>query len=113
MAACDGDGAVSGSEAGRIAALDTRASKDTIEDRETLGKLWSETAKSIGLDLAPLVERARTALTRAADAALSSAPEELVLADLHEACGAFEEVTGKRTADDVLHRIFTQFCIGK
>ncbi|MFB0611754.1 MobF family relaxase [Aurantiacibacter poecillastricola] len=49
-----------GLEAGRIAALDTRASKDGIEDRETLGKLWSDTAKSIGLDLSPLVERART-----------------------------------------------------
>ena len=50
----------SGLEAGRIAALDTRASKDGIEDREALGMQWSETAKSIGLDLAPLVERART-----------------------------------------------------
>ena len=50
----------SGLEAGRIAALDTRASKDGIEDREALGMQWSETAKSIGLDLAPLVERAQT-----------------------------------------------------
>jgi conjugative relaxase-like TrwC/TraI family protein len=49
-----------GLEAGRIAALDTRASKSGIEDRETLGKQWSEAAKSIGLDLAPLVDRART-----------------------------------------------------
>ncbi|WP_370205397.1 MobF family relaxase [Pararhodobacter marinus] len=50
----------SGLEAGRIAALDTRASKDGIEDREALGMQWSDTAKSIGLDLAPLVERAQT-----------------------------------------------------
>lgn len=48
-----------GLEAGRIAALDTRASKDGIEDRETLGKLWSDTAKLIRLDLAPLIERAQ------------------------------------------------------
>ena len=50
----------SGLEAGRIAALDTRASKDGIEDREALGMQWSDTAKSIRLDLAPLVERAQT-----------------------------------------------------
>ena len=49
-----------GLEAGRIAALDTRASKEEIEDRATLGKQWSETAQSIGLDLTPLVDRART-----------------------------------------------------
>ncbi len=38
-----------GLEAGRIAALDTRASKDGIEDREALGRLWGETATSRGL----------------------------------------------------------------
>ena len=60
-----------------------------------------------------LVEEARSALVRAAEAAEASAPEELILSDLQGARGAFEEVTGKRTADDVLHRIFAQFCIGK
>lgn len=48
----------SGLEAGRIAALDTRSAKSGIEDREALGKVWEETARSIGLDLAPLVDRA-------------------------------------------------------
>ena len=53
-----------GLEAGRIAALDTRASKDGIEDREALGRLWGETAKSIGLDLASLVEQAHVRALR-------------------------------------------------
>jgi len=48
-----------GLEAGRIAALDTRSAKSPIEDRDTLGGMWQETAQSIGLDLAPIVERAR------------------------------------------------------
>ncbi|UAB78991.1 conjugative relaxase [Erythrobacter sp. SCSIO 43205] len=48
-----------GLEAGRIAALDTRSAKAPIEDRDTLGGMWQETAQSIGLDLAPMVERAR------------------------------------------------------
>lgn len=47
-----------GLEAGRVAALATRSAKSGIEDREVLGKVWDETARSIGLDLAPLVERA-------------------------------------------------------
>ena len=60
-----------------------------------------------------LVEQAEAALARAADAADAAAPEELILADLQDARGAFEEVTGKRTAEDVLQRIFARFCIGK
>ena len=39
--------------------------------------------------------------------------EEFVLADLADARSAFEEITGRRTPDDVLAHIFTRFCIGK
>ena len=60
-----------------------------------------------------LLERARGALGRAAAAAAAQSPEELVLADLAEARHALEEVTGKRTPEDVLRRIFAEFCIGK
>jgi len=42
-----------------------------------------------------------------------SASEELVLADLSIARRALEEVTGRRTTEDVLRRIFERFCIGK
>ena len=54
-----------GLEAGRIAALDTRAAKKVIEDRDTLGKVWDETARSIGLDLSPIIERAQGRATQA------------------------------------------------
>ena len=60
-----------------------------------------------------LLQRTRDACVRAAEAAEAGAPEELVLADLADAQHALEEVTGKRTADDVLNRIFAEFCIGK
>ncbi len=63
-----------------------------------------------------LVRRAHESLQRARAAALSdgrSLPEEFVLADLQDARAAFEEVTGKRSADDVLAHIFATFCIGK
>jgi len=60
-----------------------------------------------------LLEAGRAALERAAAAAGAGIPEEFVLADLHEARGALEEVTGRRTPDDVLREIFARFCIGK
>jgi tRNA modification GTPase len=41
------------------------------------------------------------------------ASEELVLADIADARHALEEVTGKRTSEDLLRRIFERFCIGK
>jgi tRNA modification GTPase len=63
-----------------------------------------------------LVERADRALQRARLAALADGqamPEEFVLADLQEARAAFEEITGRRTPDDLLAHIFARFCIGK
>ena len=63
-----------------------------------------------------LVDRAHQALARARAAALAeggSLSEEFVLADLAEARGAFEEVSGRRAPDELLTHIFSRFCIGK
>ena len=60
-----------------------------------------------------LLERARVSLGRAASAAAATAAEELVLADLQDARLALEELTGKRSSDDLLNRIFERFCVGK
>ena len=60
-----------------------------------------------------LLTRAREALDRAQTAASAEAPEEFVLADLSEARKLLEEVTGTRSADDLLAHIFANFCIGK
>jgi tRNA modification GTPase len=60
-----------------------------------------------------LMTRARESLDAARTAASAGAPEEFLLADLHEARLAFEEIVGTRTADDVLRTIFERFCIGK
>ena len=62
-----------------------------------------------------LLERARVAIGTAAGAVGSDPQlsEEFVLADLREARQALEEVTGRRTPDDVLAHIFARFCIGK
>jgi tRNA modification GTPase len=63
-----------------------------------------------------LVRRAHEALIHARSAALAegrSLSEEFVLADLQEARAALEEITGKRSSDDLLTHIFERFCIGK
>jgi tRNA modification GTPase len=65
---------------------------------------------------AALLERAREALTRARrglDDPGGPVAEEFLLTDLHDARAALEEVTGKRTSEDLLRHIFARFCIGK
>jgi tRNA modification GTPase len=62
---------------------------------------------------AALVEQAHRAVSRASAAASAGAPEEFVLADLHEARARFDEITGVRPQDEVLRVIFERFCIGK
>ncbi len=57
---------------------------------------------------ADLLARAAEALRRAAAAAAAGTPEEFVAADVSEARGRLEEITGARTSDDVLHAIFDQ-----
>jgi tRNA modification GTPase len=65
---------------------------------------------------AALLERAHESLVRASEAVENPAgpiSEEFVLTDLQDARAALEEVTGKRTSDDVLKHIFSRFCVGK
>ena len=62
---------------------------------------------------AGLLSRAADALRRAAHAAEEQTAEEFVAADVSEARAMLEEVTGARTPDDMLHAIFSRFCIGK
>jgi tRNA modification GTPase len=62
-----------------------------------------------------LLEDARTSLGRAAEAVAADAalPEEFVLADLQEAAARLQEVTGRRSPEELLRHIFERFCIGK
>ena len=60
-----------------------------------------------------LLERAKASLERAGSALDSKVSEEFPLLDLQEAAQALQEITGKKTSDDLLHHIFARFCIGK
>jgi tRNA modification GTPase len=59
------------------------------------------------------VTAAITALHTASAANTAGLPHELILVDLHAALTALDSLTGTTTADDILARIFSTFCIGK
>lgn len=60
-----------------------------------------------------LLQSARASLDRTMRGISQTLPEEFPLIDLQEAIGALQEITGQRTTDDLLSRIFERFCIGK
>lgn len=93
----------SGLEALRSAIVDALGASEILKDSPALTNVRH----------VQLLETARAALQRGRDAARSEAPEELIAADLAQARGAFEEITGHRTPDDTLAAIFERFCIGK
>ncbi len=60
-----------------------------------------------------LLRETREALTQAQTAADFGIPHEMLLLDLYAALRPFDAITGATTADDILNRIFSTFCIGK
>ncbi len=62
---------------------------------------------------AKLLREAAEMASKAGAAVLSGIPHEMVLLDLYGALHALDEITGATTADDILNKIFTTFCIGK
>ena len=59
------------------------------------------------------LNRARAAALRSLDVLRADQPLELAALDLHIAVNAVGEIVGKTTTEDLLDRIFSQFCIGK
>jgi tRNA modification GTPase len=52
-------------------------------------------------------------LAKARAALAEGIPHEMLLLDLYAALGPIDAITGATTADDILNRIFSTFCIGK
>ena len=52
-------------------------------------------------------------LEKASAAVESSIPHEMLLLDLYGALRPIDAISGATTADDILNRIFSTFCIGK
>ncbi len=60
-----------------------------------------------------LLKQALDSLEKARNAIAEGIPHEMLLLDLYAALQALDEITGATTADDILNRIFSTFCIGK
>jgi tRNA modification GTPase len=60
-----------------------------------------------------LLKEGREALAQARSATEFGLPHEMLLLDLYAALRPLDGITGATTADDILNRIFSTFCIGK
>ena len=72
-----------------------------------------ETALLTNLRQQQAVTVALAALTQAQQGVTATIPHEMILLDLYEALHALDTLTGTTTTDDILHLIFSKFCIGK
>jgi tRNA modification GTPase len=60
-----------------------------------------------------LLRESASYLEKAQDAVAANIPHEMLLLDLYAALRPIDAITGATTADDILNRIFSTFCIGK
>ena len=60
-----------------------------------------------------LIARAQKYILQAESSIKKEMSQEFIALDLRGALDALGEVTGQTTADDLLSRIFSDFCIGK
>ena len=87
-----------------------RAIVDALAPR---GRLEQEGGFITSLRHEQLLQETREALEQARNAASYGIPHEMLLLDLYAALGPIDGITGATSADDILNRIFSTFCIGK
>ena len=99
----------------------------SVHNGQGLGKLKSEMIHTLGLNTQSagldhvaintrhetLLESAVEALDRALAQTTEKAPPELVSSDLRQALDACGKIVGEVTNEDILDRLFKNFCIGK
>ena len=77
------------------------------------GRLEQEGGFITSLRHEQLLQETREALEQARTATSHGIPHEMLLLDLYAALRPIDGITGATTADDILNRIFSTFCIGK
>ena len=73
----------------------------------------SETALLTNIRQQQAVSTSLVALSRVRTAVGAAIPHEMLLLDLYEALQSLDGLTGATTTDNILHLIFSTFCIGK
>jgi tRNA modification GTPase len=79
----------------------------------TNGAPSQETALVTNLRQKQAVTDALASLSKAQEAIAASLPHEVLLVDLYDALSSLDRLTGATTTDDIMHLIFSTFCIGK
>jgi len=87
-----------------------RAIVDAIAPR---GRIEQEGGFITSLRHEQLLRESQEALQQALTANGLGIPHEMLLLDLYAALRPIDAITGATTADDILNRIFSTFCIGK
>ena len=87
-----------------------RAILDTLAPR---GRIEQEGGFITSLRHEQLLRETEEALDQARRATEVGIPHEMLLLDLYAALRPLDSITGATTADDILNRIFSTFCIGK
>jgi tRNA modification GTPase len=87
-----------------------RAILDTLAPR---GRIEQEGGFITSLRHEQLLQESHEALDQARRATEVGIPHEMLLLDLYAALRPLDAITGATTADDILNRIFSTFCIGK
>jgi len=87
-----------------------RAIIDSVAPR---GRLEQEGGFITSLRHEQLLKETSQALEQAQSATTVGIPHEMLLLDLYAALRPIDGITGATTADDILNRIFSTFCIGK
>ncbi len=88
--------------------------RKTVLERLAPGGLASPESGSItSIRHEALLRESLEALENAGKAVEFQIPHEMLLLDLYAALRPIDAITGATTADDILNRIFSTFCIGK
>jgi tRNA modification GTPase len=77
------------------------------------GELQPETGFITSIRHERLLRESAEWLAKARAAVENGIPHEMLLLDLYAALRPIDAITGATTADDILNRIFSTFCIGK
>ena len=89
------------------------ALRDALADQVRNPAGESESGILTSLRHLEAVQGALAALAEAHSAVAAATPHEMLLLDLYTALRHLDSLTGETTADDILNRIFSTFCIGK
>jgi tRNA modification GTPase len=84
-----------------------------VETLAPRGRIEQEGGFITSLRHEQLLKEALEAAGQARSATLVGIPHEMLLLDLYAALRPMDAITGATTADDILNRIFSTFCIGK